>query len=169
MDFVKTIESSGVDYITVHGRRRSQRSSEPVNLPAIHLVKSIAIVPVLANGDVFSLSDVDSIVSATNVDGVMAARGLLENPALFAGHTRTPWGALERFLYYNVRYGPMPFALVLYHVGEMLRHTMTKRERAEMTRSVGCMVELLDWLDGRVVVKRFGEEGFGEGAEMVRV
>jgi tRNA-dihydrouridine synthase 4 len=169
VDFVKTIESSGVDYITVHGRRRTQRSSEPVNLSAINLIKSTATVPVTANGDVFTLADVDAIVAATNVDGVMAARGLLENPGLFAGHAKTPWGAVERFLHYNLEYGPLPFALALYHIGEMLRHIMTKRERAEMTRSAGCMVELLDWLDERVVVRRFGEEAFGKRVEMERV
>lgn len=58
-----------MDYITVHGRRRSQKSSEPANLEAIKLVKSVTKVPVVANGDVFTLEDVDRIVSATGVDG----------------------------------------------------------------------------------------------------
>lgn len=68
---MKLIETSGVDYITVHGRRRSQRSSEPVNLEAIRLIKSIATVPVFANGDIFSLEDVGRIVNATGVDGTI--------------------------------------------------------------------------------------------------
>lgn len=69
VDFVKTVEGSGVDYITVHGRRRSQRSSEPVNLEAIALIKSVAGVPIVANGDVFNLEDVEKIVGVTGVDG----------------------------------------------------------------------------------------------------
>jgi len=69
VDFVKIVEDSGVDYITVHGRRRSQRSSEPVNLEAIALVKSVAGVPIVANGDVFNLEDVKKIVGVTGVDG----------------------------------------------------------------------------------------------------
>lgn len=68
---MKLVETSGVDYITVHGRRRSQRSSEPVNLEAIRLIKSTATVPIFANGDVFSLEDVDRIVNATCVDGTI--------------------------------------------------------------------------------------------------
>jgi tRNA-dihydrouridine synthase 4 len=71
VNFVKIVETSGVDYISVHGRRRSQRSSEPVNLEAIKLVKSIATVPVFANGDIFSLEDVDRIIDATSVDGTV--------------------------------------------------------------------------------------------------
>ena len=42
-------------------------------------------VPVLANGDVRSLSDAAEVRAATGVDGVMCARGMLENPAMFAG------------------------------------------------------------------------------------
>jgi tRNA-dihydrouridine synthase 4 len=169
VDFVKMVESSGVDYITIHGRRRSQRSSEPVNSEAIALVKSVAGVPIVANGDVFSLGDAERIVGITGVDGVMAARGLMENPALFAGFKKTPWGAVERFLHYNANYGPLPYQLALHHVGEMLRDMMTKKERAEMTRNSGSIVELLDWLDERVIVRRYGEAGFGKGVEMERI
>lgn len=43
-------------------------------------------VPVLANGSIYSLSDVKAVREATGVDGVMAARGLLENPAMYAGY-----------------------------------------------------------------------------------
>ncbi len=41
-------------------------------------------VPVVANGDLYSQSDCDQVVKSTGVDGVMIARGALENPALFA-------------------------------------------------------------------------------------
>ncbi|KAH7403769.1 hypothetical protein BKA64DRAFT_669963 [Cadophora sp. MPI-SDFR-AT-0126] len=84
LDFVRQVEDAGVDFITVHGRMRSTRSSEPVNLDAIRIVKEHARVPVVANGDVFSLGDVQKIVGVTGVDGVMSARGLLECPGLFA-------------------------------------------------------------------------------------
>ncbi|KAL7275661.1 tRNA dihydrouridine synthase [Rhizina undulata] len=166
--WVRIVETSGVDYITVHGRRRSQRSSEPVNLEAIRKVKDVAGVPVIANGDVFSLEDVERILAATGADGVMAARGLLTNPALFAGHSKTPWGAVERFINYNMTNGPLPYRLALHHVSEMMEKMMTKRERAEMVDGCGSVVELVDWLDERFVVKREGDEGFGEGAEPVR-
>jgi tRNA-dihydrouridine synthase 4 len=38
---------------------------------------------VIANGDVFSRDDMDRVVAQTGVDGVMAARGMLSNPAMF--------------------------------------------------------------------------------------
>ena len=76
--WVQVLEDAGVDFITVHGRTRSQRSSTPPNLDAIRIIKEHVRVPVVANGDVFRLSDVQRIVKLTGVDGVMAARGILE-------------------------------------------------------------------------------------------
>lgn len=76
-------QKMGVDWITVHGRLRTQRSTEPVDYEAIKLIKESVNIPVFANGDVFSKADADRIVAETGVDGVMAARGLLENPGIF--------------------------------------------------------------------------------------
>jgi tRNA-dihydrouridine synthase 4 len=45
------------------------RSSEPVKLDGVKLVKETASCPVVENGDVFSLEDVDRIVKETGVDG----------------------------------------------------------------------------------------------------
>ena len=73
----------------MHGRTKSQRS-HPVNFEAIKNIKQSVQVPVVANGDIKTLDDVKSVKEATNIDGVMAARGLLENPAFFAGHELTP-------------------------------------------------------------------------------
>jgi tRNA-dihydrouridine synthase 4 len=63
------VEAAGPDYITVHGRTRNMRSSEPVKLDGVKLVKETASCPVVENGDVFSLEDVDRIVKETGVDG----------------------------------------------------------------------------------------------------
>ena len=40
----------------------------------------------VANGDVKTLEDAKNVHVNTGVDGVMVARGILENPALFAGY-----------------------------------------------------------------------------------
>ena len=53
-------------------------------------VKESVRVPVVANGDVFTMSDVERVHQATGVDGVMSARGMLENPAMYAGFDCTP-------------------------------------------------------------------------------
>ena len=75
-----------MSWITVHGRTPSQRA-EPVNLEAIKLVrwwwcgcglmcspskqvKQSISVPVVANGDIRSESDVIRIKEATGIDGI---------------------------------------------------------------------------------------------------
>ncbi len=166
VEFVRVVEDAGVDYIAVHGRRRTQRSSEPVNLEGIKLVSETATVPVIANGDAFTLDDVHRIASETGVNGrisiasfsdvhlpvwltvqgVMAARGLLENPAMFAGKTSTPPVAVERFVAHAVQ-SPLPYALVLYHVTEMTRRVLSKPERIAMMQKTTTMLDLIDWVD----------------------
>ena len=47
-------------------------------------------IPVIANGDIFNLKDVAQVHSSTGVDGVMCARGMLQNPAMFSGCESTP-------------------------------------------------------------------------------
>ncbi|KAI5815746.1 dihydrouridine synthase [Pyronema omphalodes] len=163
--WVQIVEAAGPDYITVHGRTRNMRSSEPVKLDGVKLVKETASCPVIENGDVFSLEDVDRIVKETGVDGVMAARGLLTNPALFAGFKKTPWGAIERFIAYNMQQ-PIPFRLAQHHIIEMMENLIPKKDRSAMYEAAGTMVEMLDYLDERFVIKRPGEEGFGEAVEV---
>lgn len=97
----------------------------------------------------------------------MAARGLMVNPALFAGAPRTPWGAVERFLDYAMQY-PVPFRIVQHHVCEMLDGILLKKERSVIHESTTTIVQMMDWLDERFVVRRKGDEGFGEMTEIER-
>ena len=89
VDLARQMEAAGASFISVHGRTREQRG-EPVNLEAIKAIRDSVRIPVVANGDIKSLEDVETTVAATGCHGVMAARGLLENPAMFAGYSETP-------------------------------------------------------------------------------
>lgn len=92
---------------------------------------------------------------------------MMTNPALFAGYNKTPWGAVERFLAYAMEF-TIPYRLVQHHVADMLDGVIPKKERTLLNESTPDIVALLDWLDERFVVLRPGEEGFGEGVEVVR-
>lgn len=72
---MRQVESAGVDFISVHGRLKNQRSNTPPNLEGIAMVKSSVQCPVVANGDVFSLKDVKKIVMTTKVDGMSSSNG----------------------------------------------------------------------------------------------
>lgn len=158
LEFVKKVEASGVDFITVHGRTKNTRSSVPVDLEAIKLVKAVAKVPVVANGDCFSVEDATRIAEYTGADGIMSARGILSNPALFAGFSHTPWKAIELFFDLVLRYG-LPFRVTQHHISEMLDKVIPKKYIRQMNETNG-MVEMIDWFDGLFVLKRRNEAGF---------
>ena len=147
--WVKIVQDAGVDFVTVHGRLRSQRSSTPPDYAAIRTIKMNAGVPVLANGDIYKYSDVKKVAALTGVDGVMAARGILENPALFAGHDSVPSECLHKFLEKAAR-SPIPFPLVLHHVSEMTGRMagMTKKTRKALMECRD-LVDLVDFVEDK--------------------
>ncbi|KAF2767185.1 tRNA-dihydrouridine synthase [Teratosphaeria nubilosa] len=147
IEFVTIVQGAGVDYITIHGRTRSQRSSTPPDCDAIRRLREHISVPVVANGDAYTLSDVHRIADSTKVDGVMAARGILENPAMFAGHNEVPVECLRRFLGYVVRC-PIPSTLVLHHVSEMTAKwkSMGKKEKRRLMECKD-LIDLMDFIE----------------------
>jgi tRNA-dihydrouridine synthase 4 len=166
IDFVRTVQAAGVDFLTIHGRMRSTPSSHPVNLEAIKVLTSHTTVPTLSNGDVFTLADAKLHSEITGVDGVMSARGVLENPALFAGFDSCPWEAVETFMN-KVTKAPIPFKLVVHHLSEMggsdrsgglvgggAGPLLNKEQRMEMM-ACQSMLELMDFLDNVRKVRRF--------------
>ncbi len=71
IELCRRAEHAGASFITVHGRTRSQRSSDPVNLDAIRQIKDSVGIPVFANGDCKSLTDAIRIADFTGVDGMV--------------------------------------------------------------------------------------------------
>lgn len=55
-------------------------------------------IPFVLNGDVFSMADVERAAREVGCDGMMAARGLLANPAMFAGFDSAPAECVEDWL-----------------------------------------------------------------------
>ncbi|KAI9298542.1 FMN-linked oxidoreductase [Neoconidiobolus thromboides FSU 785] len=128
IEMVKRAESVGVAWITVHGRTVKQSSSEEVNYEAIKMVKEHATVPVFGNGNIFSLADADKMVENTKVDGVMSARGILNNPALFTNAPYTPMECVEKYVHKALEQGTNTF-IFHHHLMYMLESTMSKAEK----------------------------------------
>ncbi|MCX6117832.1 MAG: tRNA-dihydrouridine synthase [Proteobacteria bacterium] len=77
------IESGGADWMTIHGRFRSDDYGAPVNLEQIAAMKRRIGIPLIGNGNIFSRSDALYMRECTGVDGVMVSRGALGNPWIF--------------------------------------------------------------------------------------
>ncbi|KAJ3213211.1 tRNA-dihydrouridine(20a/20b) synthase [NAD(P)+]-like protein [Clydaea vesicula] len=146
VDFAQKAEAAGADWITVHGRTRRQRSHEPCDFDAIKLIKESVSIPVFANGDVFNLSDKEEILKKTGCDGVMAARGLLENPALFAGYEKTPVECVKKFVELSLGLGSHHF-IFHHHLMYMLEKSMSRAEKKHfntISSIAGCIDYLTD-------------------------
>lgn len=79
----KALEDSGIDYVILHGRTRKQQYSGKADWESIRKLKETLSIPVIANGDVFSVKDYKNILDVTGADGVMIARGAMGNPFIF--------------------------------------------------------------------------------------
>lgn len=127
VDICQKVQSCGLSFLTVHGRTKEQRS-EPVNLEAIKAVKESLHIPVVANGDVNSLERAQEIASFTGVDGVMAARSLLNNPAMFSGEKYTPASCIQDWLDLSTSLGSH-FTYFHHSLIFMLDHVLPRSEK----------------------------------------
>jgi tRNA-dihydrouridine synthase B len=76
-------EAAGADWLTVHGRLRSDDYSVPVDLCRMADIARSVSIPVLGNGNLFSKKDAEQMREKTGVRGVMVSRGALGNPFVF--------------------------------------------------------------------------------------
>lgn len=82
LDFAKRMEDAGAQMITVHGRTRAQGYNGAANWEWIARVKEVLSIPVIANGDIFSVDAAVRCLEQTGADGVMCSRGTLGYPFL---------------------------------------------------------------------------------------
>lgn len=83
LDAAKIAEDCGVQAITVHCRTRAQAHKGEPDWSWINKVKNVVSIPVILNGGVMSPEDVKRAFDETGCDGVMIARGAINNPFIF--------------------------------------------------------------------------------------
>ena len=84
----RIIEENGGALIAVHARTKTQGYKGQANWDAIAEVKSAVSIPVLGNGDVHSVADIDRLKAHTKCDGVMIGRAAIGNPWIFSRFDR---------------------------------------------------------------------------------
>lgn len=82
------IEAFGGSLVAVHARSKEQGHEGRPDLEALAEIKKALAIPVVGNGGVRRVSDIDDMINATNCDGVMIGRGALFNPWIFSRRDR---------------------------------------------------------------------------------
>lgn len=88
LDVARIIQDNGGKALAVHGRTKQQAYRGEANWVAIAEIKAALSIPVIGNGDVRVVADIDKMLSYTGCDAVMIARGAIGNPWIFAGLDR---------------------------------------------------------------------------------
>lgn len=84
LEVAHAIQESGGAMIAVHGRTRQQAYRGQARWEPIREVKEALTIPVIANGDVRTVADIDRIQQATGCDAVMIGQAAVGNPWIFS-------------------------------------------------------------------------------------
>lgn len=80
----RLIQENGGALISVHGRTRQQGYQGQADWQAIAEIRQAVSIPVIANGDVRTVADIDRIKALTGCPAVMIGRGAVGNPWIFS-------------------------------------------------------------------------------------
>lgn len=84
LETARIIEENGGKLIAVHGRTKMQGYTGSADWDAIAAVRQVVSIPVIANGDVKTVADIEKIKGQTGCSAVMIARAAIGNPWIFA-------------------------------------------------------------------------------------
>lgn len=91
VEFGQQMQEAGAEFITIHGRTRSQMYSGKADWAKIRKLKENVDVPVFANGDITSIDDAIKCLELSKADGVAVGRGAIGDPTLI--------GRIEHYLH----------------------------------------------------------------------
>lgn len=153
----RIIEENGGTALAVHGRTKSQGYGGKADWDAIAEIKSALSIPVIGNGDVRKVADIERIKAHTLCDAVMIGRGAIGNPWIFSGLDRdqvpleqvrfTMLRHLDRMLeFYEGDYGLVLFRKHASRYLSSLPLTRSQRKRLFEAKRPQEFSELLDSL-----------------------
>jgi tRNA-dihydrouridine synthase B len=83
LEVAHILEDNGASAIAVHGRTKVQAYHGEADWRPIAEIKAAVKIPVIGNGDVKRVADIDRIKMLTGCDAVMIGRAAIGNPWIF--------------------------------------------------------------------------------------
>jgi tRNA-dihydrouridine synthase B len=151
----RIIEENGGALLAVHARTRVQGYGGQADWDAIAQIKQAVSIPVIGNGDVRTVADIERLQTHTGCDAVMIGRAAIGNPWIFSRLDRrqvppeqvkaTMLKHLERMCSF---YGSEP-GLVLFrkHASRYLSQIPLTKEQRQKLLTAESQVEFLELLD----------------------
>lgn len=84
LEIGRIMVENGAALIALHGRTKVQKYDDQADWDAIAALKQAVPVPVIGNGDVQTVADIDRLKAHTGCEAVMIGRAAVGNPWIFA-------------------------------------------------------------------------------------
>jgi tRNA-dihydrouridine synthase C len=97
LDNARGIEAAGAAELVVHGRTKLQGYKPPAYWDRIAQIRAAVSLPVVANGEVWTVADAERCLQESGCDALMLGRGLVGDPGLalaLRGRAGPPWPVL---------------------------------------------------------------------------
>ncbi len=105
IDCARALQDGGAEELVVHARTREDGYRPPARWHSVALIRESLRIPVIANGEVWTVADYDAIRTATGCADVMLGRGAVADPLLArrirardATHPAAQWDAVAEMI-----------------------------------------------------------------------